>query len=52
MALKYRRVSGGPPVTVTRPEPDPWLENSERWQRIDPKPKTAPASPAGDTKEK
>jgi hypothetical protein len=52
MAIKYRRVSGGPPVTVTRHKPDPWLEKSKRWERVDDKPKTAPAAPAGDTKEK
>jgi hypothetical protein len=52
MAIKYQRVSGGPPVTVTRPAPDPWLEKSKRWERVDTaKPKTAPAS-AGDDKEK
>ena len=44
----YRRVAGGPPATVRRNRPDPRLERSKRWKRV--QPKDTPA--ASDSKEK
>jgi len=40
--VRYRRVVG-PPLTITRPEPDPLLEASPRWRRVDDQPTPASA---------
>jgi hypothetical protein len=53
----YKRVKGDP-ATATRAEPDPYLEASKRWKRVDEakaakaddKPKSSPAT-AGESKE-
>lgn len=46
--IRYRRVKGSP-ITVIRHEPDPHLEASPRYRRLDDNP--TPADPPAEIKE-